>query len=442
MSNDRRDVPAAALDVTADAALAGIELALGAPVDRGTRSTLAALRSRNFRLLWSGMIVNSLGRWMQTFGLGVLVVQLAFRDGVPNLAPLYLGLIGLSQAVPGFSLGVFGGAVADRTDRRRLLLVTQLSSSAVAASLAALTIFGRIDLLEIMALASIASIVTAFEAPTRQSLAPGLVPPAAVTSAVGLSSAALNSAQMIGPLLGGLLYVPFGLGGLFVINALGYLAGLALIWSMDPHAIRARPAGSVLFSIREGFAYIWGDRLTRSVVVLSFFAALLARPYPQLLPAVTAEVLRVGPIELSWLLAASGAGSLGGALAVASLGGIRHRGVVLVGAVAALGILVATFALQRTLIGALVVMACVGFAALLQWGMANTILQTRTPDRLRGRVTSVHVTSMLGLVPLGAMILGTAGTLFGLSASLFGGGALLAIVAIVASRSPTLRRAG
>src|SRR5258708_26101295 len=98
MSNDRRDVPAAALDVTADAALAGIELALGAPVDRGTRSTLAARRSRNFRLLWSGMIVNSLGRWMQTFGLGVLVVQLAFRDGVPTLPSLYPGPIRLSQA--------------------------------------------------------------------------------------------------------------------------------------------------------------------------------------------------------------------------------------------------------------------------------------------------------------------------------------------------------
>src|SRR5439155_1722489 len=177
---------------------------------------------------WAGLVVSNIGTWMQQFGLGWLVVQLAIQDGVPNLAPFYLGLTGLARALPGLAFGLFGGVVADRADRRRLLLVTQ-------------------------------------------------------------TSAAISAAVLV---------------------------------------MRAQPVDTgrrapMLHSIREGLSYLRHDPVLRWVVALSIATALLTRPYIQLLPA-EAQFLGVGAVELSWLLAASGAGALGGALITASLGGWKH----------------------------------------------------------------------------------------------------------------------
>src|SRR5207244_1800430 len=141
-----------------------------AAAEPGRTSALAALEYRDFRLFWIGLVVSNIGTWMQQFGLGWLVVQLAIKDGVPHLAPFYLGLVGLSRAVPGLAFGLFGGAVADRADRRRLLLVTQTSAAIVAAILAALTISEHINIVEIVLLSAMHSIIFSFDAPTREGL--------------------------------------------------------------------------------------------------------------------------------------------------------------------------------------------------------------------------------------------------------------------------------
>src|SRR5256886_9202707 len=167
--------------------------------DPGRTSALAALLYRDFRLFWIGLLVSNIGTWMQQFGLGWLVVQLAIRDATPQLAPLYLGFVGLARAVPGLAFGLFGGVVADRADRRRLLIVTQTSAAIVAAVLAFLTITDRINIVEIVLLSAMNSIIFSFDAPTRQAMVPRLVPESQLMSAIGPNSAAFHGPTPLCP---------------------------------------------------------------------------------------------------------------------------------------------------------------------------------------------------------------------------------------------------
>ena len=409
----------------------------------GRTSTLAALGYRDFRLFWLGMVVSNTGSWMQMYALGYLVVQLAIRDGVPQLAPFYIGILGLARALPGLTFGLFGGAVADRSDRRRLLLVTQVAATLNALALALLTITGRINIVEVVLIGALGSTIFSFDAPTRQAMVPRLVHDRHIVSAIGLNSVAFNGAQVAGPVLGGILYIPFGLGGLFLINALSFLAVIAALIFMKPVPAAPRRADvSMLRSIREGLGYVRHDVVVRWILILTGVAAMLTRPWIQLLPAFTEQILRVGAVELSWLMGASGLGALGGAILTASLGDLRRRGLVLLVSAAVMAALIAVFALQRSVLVALPTLAFVGFATMLFMGMANTLMQTRTPDHLRGRVMSVHTMVFLGLMPLGTLLLGAAGTFVGIDIALIAGSlAVLALVVYAAARVAPLRDA-
>ena len=411
-------------------------------VEPGRTSMLAALEYRDFRLFWFGLVVSNIGSWMQIYGLGWLVVQLAIRDGAANLAPFYLGLVGLSRAIPGLAFGLFGGAVADRADRRRLLIVTQSSAAVVAGILAVLTITEHINIVEIVLISALNSIIFSFDAPTRQAMVPRMVAEGQLMSAIGLNSAAFNGATLIGPLIGGVLIVPFGVGGLMLVNAVSYLAVVAALLVISPQpssdATLRRP---MLESIREGVGYIRREPVLRWVVLLSIATALFTRPYIQLLPA-EAQLLGVGAVELSYLLAASGVGALGGALVTASLGGWRRRGALLVGSSFLHGMLLTLFATQHSVIGAMLFIGLTSFAVMVFLGMANTLMQTRTPDHLRGRAMSVHTMVFMGFMPLGQMVLGSIGTVFGINTAFFVGGCIVMVIAAYAAlRVPALRAA-
>src|SRR5213593_3522070 len=412
-----------------------------AAAEPGRTSAWSALEHRDFRLFWIGLVVSNIGTWMQQFGLGWLVVQLAIKDGVPQLAPFYLGLVGLSRAVPGLAFGLFGGVVADRADRRRLLIMTQTSAAIVAGILAALTISEHINIVEIVLLSAMNSIIFSFDAPSRQAMVPRLVSDKELMSAIGLNSAAFNGATLVGPLIGGVLIIPFGVGGLMVINAISYVAIVVALVLMRPQPVDAVRHLPLIESIREGLSFIRGDPVLRWVVTLSVATALFTRPYIQLLPA-EAQFLGVGAIELSWLLAASGAGALGGALLTASLGGWKHRGALLVGAAFAHGTLLVFFGLQHTVLGALVFVGLTSLAVMVYLGMANTLMQTRTPDALRGRVMSVQTMVFIGFMPLGQMVLGSVGTLVGINNAYLVGGVLVTLLAgYAALRVSALRQA-
>ncbi len=421
-------------------------------VEPGRTSTLAALSYRDFRLFWFGLVVSNVGTWMQLYGLGWLVVQLAIRDGVPHLAPLYLGLMGLSRSIPGLVFGLFAGVVADRTDRRRLLVVTQVSAAGIAAIFSVLTFTDHINIVEVMLLVAMSSVIFSFDAPTRQAMVPRLVSDRELMSAIGLNSAAFNGATLVGPLLGGLVLAPItvatgsttiGVGALMALNVVSYVAIVIALLLMKPQPVEdfGRHRQSMFASMKEGVRYVRHDPVLRWVVILAAATALLARPYIQLLPAV-AQSLSIGAVELSWLLAASGAGALGGALFTASLGNVRRRGLILVAAIFTTGILLMIFAVQRTLLGAMVFVGLTSYAVMVFLGMANTLMQTRTPDHLRGRVMSVQTMVFMGLMPLGQMLLGSIATFTGIgNAFLFGGIVVTALAAYAALRQVALREA-
>ena len=388
---------------------------------------------------------------MQMFGQGYLVVQLAVRDGVPQLAPLYLGLVGLARAVPGLTFGLFGGVVADRADRRRLLLVTQTLAAITALVLATLTISGRIDIVQILLLGALNSLIFSFDAPTRQSMVPRLVPERDLMSAIGLQSAAFNGPQVIGPVAGGLLAAAIsagqpagslaGVGWLFALNAVSYGAVVIALVFMAPVPVEGRRDTPVLRSIREGLAYVRREPVVRWTIVLVGLSALLARPYIQLLPAVAQEY-GVGPLELSWMLGASGVGSLLGAIVTASLGSVRRRGLMLLASTGSMSVLIAIFGLQNSLLVSLPLLALAGVTTMVFLGMANTLLQTRSPDHVRGRVMSVYTMMMVGLMPLGSLLLGSLGTLVTVSTSFVIGGSIVVVVVLyVLLRVPAVRLA-
>jgi predicted MFS family arabinose efflux permease len=312
----------------------------------------------------------------------------------------------------------------------------------VAGILAVLTITGSINIVEIVLISALNSIIFSFDAPTRQAMVPRLVSEGQLMSAIGLSSAAFNGATLVGPLVGGILIVPFGVGGLMLVNAISYFAVVAALLVIKPQPAadpaRRRP---MLESIREGVGYIRREPVLRWVVLLAIATALFTRPYIQLMPA-EAQVLGVGAVELSYLLAASGVGALSGALVTAALGGWRRRGALLLGASAAHGLLLTLFAEQRTVVGAMIFVGLTSFAVMVFLGMANTLMQTRTPDHLRGRAMSVHTMVFIGFMPLGQMILGSVGAVAGIDTAFFIGGCIVTAIAIFAAiRAPALRDA-
>jgi MFS family permease len=369
---------------------------------------------------------------MQLFALGWLVVQLAVRDGVPHLAPLYIGLVGLSRAVPAITLGLFGGVVADRMDRRRLLALAQSAGAVIAVALAILTLTELINLPLIMLFSALGAGAFAFDRPTRQAMLPRVVPAQDLMSAIGLNAASLNGSALLGPLIGGLLIGQIGVAGLMILNALSYAATLAALWLMRPIPPTVTKHPNVLRSLADGLAHTRDDPVLRWVIGLSAILSLGARPFDQMLPAVAHETLGVGAVELSWLLAANAAGMLVGSVIGGSLGHIRRRGVILVSAVIGMGVALMLFSAQRALLGAVVLAFLPGFNHFTFSVMAYSILQTRPPDHFRGRVVSVYSTTVQGMMPLGALVLGTLGSLVGVSGALAIGGSLVALIGLYA----------
>lgn len=414
---------------------------VAAVAEPGRTSMLAALRYRDFRLFWFGLLVSNVGTWMQQFGMGWLVVTLAIRDGSAQLAPLYLGLTGLARALPGLALGLFAGAVADRVDRRRLLMVTQTTAGLSAALLATLTAMDRINIWFVLLIGVINSIVFSFDAPTRQSMVPRLVRRRDLMSAIGLNSAAFNGPQIIGPAIGGILVVPLGVAGLFYLNAVSYGAVVIALVLMTPVPPLARSPLPMAQRVREGLRYIRNDPVLKWVIVLVATTAFLSRPYVFLLPAVTTNVFGAGATELAWLIAATGVGAFVGSLSVASLGTVRPRGQLFLLAAGLAGVTLAIFALQRSLEAAMVATVFTSLFTMAFVGLANTILQTNAPDHMLGRVMSVYTMFFMGIMPLGQLTEGALGTVFGVDEVLFAGGLLTVVgVAYVVLRVAPLRR--
>jgi MFS family permease len=384
-------------------------------------------------LLIAGLTVSNIGGWMQIFALGILVVQIADREGHPELAPFYLGLMGLARALPGIALTLLAGAVADRTDRRRLVMITQSVMALNAAALAVITFAGGANIPVVLVGSAIQSAAFSFDNPARQSMVPRLVPMRMYPSAIGMQSAVFNGASIIGPLLAGLLFIPIGIAGLLAVNAASFAAiivALALMRPLPPAAARTM---SLLESVLEGARYVRKNPTLVWVLVVAGTLFSTVGPVGQLLPAVAGESLYNGVSWLSLLLTALGLGAFTAALFVMNVGRFRRLGRLFIAGALVNGMSLVAFALTSQPIMSLLIAYAIGLSGTLLAGMGNNILQATTSDAYRGRVMSVWGLLFIGIMPVGQLALGVLGSLLGIHASLFVGGAVGVAAAVYAA---------
>ncbi len=378
--------------------------------------------------MWTGLLISNTGSWMQFVALGYLVDRLT-RD------PLYLGLLAAVQAAARILAAPVGGAMADRMDRRRLLLTTNLVLMASAALLAALTAAGTIRLWQILALAALNSLVQAFDMPARHSLVPLLVEEREVLTAVTLNSVAFNGSAVFGPSLGGVVISAVGEAGCFVLNAVSFLAVLAAVRAMafPPHPAAA---GRLADDMAEGVRLVREHRrlavLLAAVAVVSFFG----RPYVRLMPAFAREQLRVGATALGLLQAAPGVGTVLAALLVGRLAA-GGTGALLASAALAFGFLVTVFGLCSTLPAALGVLVLVGAAQALALSAANALVQLATPPEARGRIMGLYSMVAFGGFALGSLPVGALASAIGVGPALSAGG--VAVMLATLALAPRLR---
>ena len=388
---------------------------------------LAAFRHRDYRIFWFTQLVSLTGTWMQSLAQSWLV--LTITD-----SPFQLGLINVCQFGPTLFLGLVGGVVADRVPKRRLLLTTQSAAGALTAVLALLVATGQVQLWHIYATALGLGLVNAFDMPTRQAFVAEIVGKDDLMNAVALNSALFNTTRVLGPAIAGLLLARFGATVCFVLNAVSYapvVVGLALM------ATRGTPAagsgdGSPLTRLREGLAYARATPAVFLPLVLVGFVATFGMNFNVWVPLLARNAFDIGAGGFGLLLSSLGVGSLAGALTLAFKGRQPRRRLML-GAALAFGVLEGLLALAAAVplpvAVAMLLIAGAGFATSTAMAIANTTVQTATPDALRGRVMSIYMTVFAGTTPIGALVAGVTSGALGAPASVALGGLVVLLAA-------------
>jgi MFS family permease len=373
--------------------------------EAATRRTFRSLRVRNYRLFFFGQLVSLTGTWMQQVGQDWLVLRLTDRA-------LPLGVTLALQFAPMLVLGAWAGAVADRLDKRRLLLATQAAMASLALVLGVLTATGAVRLWMVYVLALLLGCATAFDMPTRQAFVTEMVGPDRVTNAVGLNSAVFNSARVVGPAVAGLLIAAVGIAPAFLLNAVSYLAVIAGLLAMDPDRLhRLPPVDRAAGQVRAGLRYVWGNHVLRSTIALVAVVGALGLNYRVALPLLARFTFGGEASAYGALAAIMAAGAVVGALAAARRG--RPSRALLLGSVAVFGLLSFAAAAAPTLLVEAVVLAPLGLASMTFLATANATLQLASSPEMRGRVMALYGLVFLGSTPVGGLLGGWMAGQFG-----------------------------
>ncbi len=357
----------------------------------------AALRYRNFTVLWSGLIVSNMGTWMQNVANGWLVLQL-------TNSPLWLGILGLSFAVPMIVIPPVAGAVVDRVHRVRLLFITQSMQMAAAFFLAALTWLGVIQVWHILLASFVGAVALAFDNPARQALIPDLVPAADLFNALSLNSATYTGAALVGPAIAGALLDPVGPGTLFFLNGVSFLAVIVALASLRGVRTHSGAAPSSLrSSFWQGLSYAWHSRLVVALLLLSSLGGVFGRSYQNLLPAFGRDIWHAGPEGYGLLLSAAGGGAIVGAFGLASFKRLKNQGAVMMVNGLVFSLALVAFALSPTLWLGAIMLIFAGITSTVFSTIISTFIQFIVPNELRGRMMSLYTVTLIGLPSLGAL---------------------------------------
>lgn len=387
-----------------------------------------ALRNRNYQLFFFGQGTSLIGTWMQRVALSWLVYRLTGSE-------FLLGVVGFSSQILTFLVAPFAGVLADRMDRRRLIIATQTLAMLQAFVLAALTFTGVVTVWHLIVLSTLLGLVNSFDIPVRQSFVVEMLDSRAdLPNALALNSFLVNATRMVGPSLAGFLIGLVGEGICFLLNGITFVAVIAALAAMKVRpALRNARNGRVLHNLREGLAYTAGSPPIRSILLLLATFSLLGMPYSVLMPVFAKDILRGGPETLGFLMAATGVGALAGALFLASRKSVQGHARVMTLAVILFGTAVIAFSLSRTIWLSLALLVGVGFGAMLQLVASNTLLQTIVDDDKRGRVMSFYTVCFMGMGPFGSLLAGGVASRFGAPWALAIGGAGVILAAAVFS---------
>jgi MFS family permease len=410
-----------------------------------------SLRHRDFRWLWLAQLVSQTGSQMQ-------VVAINWHVYLLTKSPLALGFVGLTRVLPIVVFSMWGGVLADRADRRRVMFVSQSAMTAVSLALAALAFLRRDSVAAIYVLNALQASATSFDNPARQSLIPRLVPLADLPGALAMNLTMFQAATIAGPALAGALLASasalpwFGgtsaVGLIYALNAVSFLFVLAALYAMHTSAAPERgdtPPEPPLRALRSGLRFVFTTPLMVSTMALDFVATFFSGAM-SLLPIVADQVLHVGASGYGWLAAAPATGALLGSLYTSVRPLPRRQGIALLWAVAAYGVATVVYGLSRSYLLTFLALAGTGLADVISTVIRQTLRQLITPDSLRGRMTAVNMIFFLGGPQLGELEAGVvaswfAPVAFGVTLSIVSGGLVtLATAAIVAAALPIVRR--
>jgi MFS family permease len=395
---------------------------------------LRALRHRNYRLFFFGQGVSLIGTWMQTLALPWLVYLITGR-------PLDLGIVAFSGQILTFVMAPVAGVLADRWNRRRLVIIAQVLATLHAAALAALTMTGVIEVWHIIALALFGGFIRGFEIPTRQSFVVQMVEDRAdLPNAIALNSFLVNGARLVGPALaGGIIAVLqasgsgfFGVGVCFLLNAISFLAVIVALVAMKvtPPPVTRTPRHP-LTELKEGLRYAAGSPPIRTMLLLLCVISLMGAPYATLMPIFARDILEGNAGTLGLLMAATGVGAVLGALFLASRRSVVGLGRIVAIASAVFGTGLVAFSLSRDFALSAVLLAWAGSGMMVEMAGTNTFLQTIVDEHMRGRVMSFYTMAFMGMGPFGALLAGSMADWIGAPRTVLLGGDICIVAALI-----------
>jgi predicted MFS family arabinose efflux permease len=382
-----------------------------------------AFTYRDFRLLWAGAFTSSVGTWMQEVAQNWLILTMT---GSASL----LAIDAFLGDAPFLLFSLFGGVLADRMDRRRILLLSQVVQLSSAFLLATLIFTGHIEVWMILTLSFVVGFAQSFGGPAYQALVPTLVDKEDLPNAVALNSIQFNLARVIGPVIAGIAFYKLGAAACFGLNGLSFFAVIVAILALRRGALVAPASGSVLQSLKAGLVAVRDARALRGLIGLSFVGSLCAFPLITFLPVFAKDIFTQDAKGYSVLLAAFGIGAVCGAVGTAGLGHVKRRGLLAVSMQMTFGALTVGFALSRNRWLSYGLLFFAGAALMIVFAMFMTLVQQNVDDSLRGRVVSVYSLAFRGAMPLGNLLAAFLAKLMPAPWVLVGNGSLLVLVGL------------
>jgi MFS family permease len=401
------------------------------------RYGFGALAHRNFRLFFIGQGISLVGTWMQNVGEGWLILTL-------TNSPFYVGLTAALSALGVLLFSLYAGVIADRVDKRRVIILMQVAFMIEAFTVSILVWTGVIAVWQVLVLATILGIASAFDIPMRQSFIIEMVGKDDLMNAIALNSSLFNAARVIGPAIAGLLIGAVGIAWCYFLNGLSYIAVIAglLMMRLPPSPPPARTT-STWAGFREVLAYLRGDRRSRVLMILTGTISVFGFPYISMMPVFARDVLHRGAGGYGALTSSIGIGAVIGALGIALASArIRRRGRLMLAGGTALGLLLILFSTSRGLALSMVLLALAGCAMIVNNSITNTLLQVSAPDHLRGRIMGFYSFVFVGMAPFGAFLFGVVAEHVGVPTTIAAGGAIVVLAVTIAGwMVPEIRNA-